>query len=105
MTSEVCEPLQKLTLVKADWEWNGMYQDLYDRAKKIIKKEACMKFFDTSRPLYLQTDASHVGLIARLLQVRDSMSCDHDDVPDNTTLCPIAFPAKVYQVSCGATAI
>ena len=41
---EVREPLQKLTPLKADWTWNRMYQGLYDMAKKIIKKDAYMKF-------------------------------------------------------------
>ena len=39
------------------------YQDLYDRAKKIVvKKDACMKFFNAAIPLYPETDASGVGL-------------------------------------------
>ena len=29
-----------------------------------------------------------------LLQVRDSMNCGHDEVPDNPTLCPIAFASE-----------
>ena len=31
-----------------------MYQDLYDRAKKIIKNDVYLKNKDTSRPLYLE---------------------------------------------------
>ena len=38
------------------------YQNLYDRAKKIIKKDICLKFYDTSVPLYLETDTSGVGV-------------------------------------------
>ena len=38
MTSEVYEPLQKLTSVKTGWPWNRVYQDLYGKAKKIVKK-------------------------------------------------------------------
>ena len=40
MTAEACETLQKLTSAKAEWPWNKMYQDLYDKAKMIIKR--CM---------------------------------------------------------------
>ena len=71
-----------------------MYQDLYDKAKKIIKKDTCMKFYDESRPLYLETDASGVGLGDGLLQVRESMICGCDEIPDDATLCPIAFTGK-----------
>ena len=72
--------------------------DPYDRAKEIVNKYACMKFYDTSRLLYLETDASGIGLGARLLQVRHAMNCGHDEVPDNATLCPIVFASK-YPLS------
>ena len=62
MTEEMCEPLQKITSVKAAWTWDRMYQDLYRRANKIIKKDACPKFYHTCRPQYLKTDASGVRL-------------------------------------------
>ena len=71
-----------------------MYQDLYDSAKKIIKKDASMKFYDASRLLYLETDASGVSPGAGLLQVRDGRNCEHDEVPDNTALCQIAVTSK-----------
>ena len=58
------------------------------------QKDACMKFYDASRSLYLETYASDVCLGARLLQVRDGLNCRHDKDPDNTTLCPIAFTSK-----------
>ena len=66
VTTDVFEPLSKLTSVKADWTWNRIYQHLYDRAKKIIKKDPCIEFYDASRPLYLEIDASDVSLGVRL---------------------------------------
>ena len=74
--------------------WNRLYKDLYDRAKKIIKKDACIKFNDASRSLYLETDASGVGLGVRLLYVRDGINCRPDELPDNATLCPITLASK-----------
>ena len=35
-TTEVSEPMQKLTLMKCDW--NSMYQNLHDRAKTSLKR-------------------------------------------------------------------
>ena len=52
-----------------------MYQELYDKGKNIIKQDAYIKFDDTSKPLYLKTDVSGIGLGAGLLQVRDGMNC------------------------------
>ena len=71
-----------------------MYHEAYDKAKKIIKQDACMKFYDTSKLLYLKTDASGSSLCAGLLQVRDSMNCRLDEVPSNTVLHPIKFTNK-----------
>ena len=62
MTAEVCRSLQKLTLVKTECSWNGMYQDLYNKAKNIIKHNTCMKFYVASKSLYLETNASVIGL-------------------------------------------
>ena len=90
----MCEHLQKLTSVKTDWTWKRMYQNLYERVKKVIKKVACMKLYEASRPLYVETDVLDVSFGARLLQVGDSMNCKHDKVPDNAKLYPTAFASK-----------
>ena len=61
-TAEVCKPLQKLTSSRTMWNWNTSYQQLFDKAKSLIKGEVCMKFYDDTKPLYLETDASGVSL-------------------------------------------
>ena len=53
-----------------------------------------MKFYDHTKPLYLVTDASGVGLGAALLQLCDNTACQKGMAPDNTNLCPIAFASK-----------
>ena len=53
-----------------------------------------MKFYDDSKPLYLETDASGVGLGTALLQTQEGTMCLKDTVPDNTILQPIAFASK-----------
>ena len=53
-----------------------------------------MKFYDETKPLYLETDASRIGLGAALLQTRDGMTCPKDTAPDNTILRPIALASK-----------
>ena len=45
-----------------------------------------MKFYNESKPLYLETDESGVGLGAALLQMRDGATCQKDIAPDNTIL-------------------
>ena len=53
-----------------------------------------MKFYDTSIPIYVETDASGICLEAGLLQVRGRMNCRCKDVSDNVILHPIAFASK-----------
>ena len=53
-----------------------------------------MKFYDDTKLLYLETDASRVGLGVALLQVCDGATCQKDVAPDNTIHCLIAFASK-----------
>ena len=90
----VCEPLRKLTLSIAVWTWNASYQHIYDKTTSLIKADACMKFYDETKPLYLEIDSSRIGLSAALLQTRDGTSCPKDSTPDNTILQLIVFASK-----------
>ena len=91
---EVCKPLRKLTSSKMAWTWNASYQQLFNKAKSLIKLDVCMKFYDDNKPLYLETDASRIGLRAALLQLHDNTTCQKGKGPDNIILCPIAFASK-----------
>ena len=51
-----------------------MYQDLYNKAKNITRQDECMTFYEVSKPLYLETDASGIGLGTGLIQVWDGMN-------------------------------
>ena len=41
---------------------------MFDKAKAFIKEHAYMKFYDETKPLYIETDVSRVGLRASLPQ-------------------------------------
>ena len=93
-TADICDPLCKLTLSKVTWTWNASYQSLFNRAKLLIKSDMCMKFYNDTKPLYLETDTPGVGLGAALLQTWEGATWQRDTVPDSTILCPIAFATK-----------
>ena len=73
-----------LTLSKVAWTWNVPYQQLFSKAKSLIKADVCMIFYDDTKLLYLETDASRVGLGAVLLQLYEGTTCQKDVAPDNT---------------------
>ena len=56
--------------------------------------DMCMKFYGDSKPLYLETDASNVGLRAALFQTQEGAMCQKDTVLVNTILHLIAFDSK-----------
>ena len=86
-------PHEKLTSAKADWTWKRVTRFCTPQQKD-SKNDAFIEFYDVSRPLYLETDASGVSLRLRLLQIMDGMKCMYDKVSHNATLHPIAFASK-----------
>ena len=67
-TVAACKPLCKSWQQAGQmWTWDASYQAIYDKAKLLINTNAYMKFYGKNKPLYLETDASRVGLGATLL--------------------------------------
>ena len=95
-TTEVCKPLQKLASLKCEWTWNSRYQNLYDKAKNINKKNvtSCVAFCNVKQQPYFGRDASGVSLGICLLQVRDRMWFPRNEAPNNVVLWSIAFASK-----------
>ena len=79
---------------QTEWTWNADYQRLFNKAKSIIKCYAYMKFYDKTKPLYLETDESGVVLGTSLLQTRNSTSCPRDMAQDNNILRSVMFTSK-----------
>ena len=52
--------------MEVEWTWNASHQRLFDKVKSIMKEDACMKFYDDMKPLYMETDAVGVELGAIL---------------------------------------
>ena len=65
------------------------------KGKAIIKDDSYMKFYNEKEPLYLETNASGVGLGEGILWVTDGIQFPKDVTPDNTALCPVAFLSKI----------
>ena len=59
-TAEVCEPPQYLKSIKVDYTYIKPYQNLYDSAKELFRKDKCMKFYWERQSPYL--DVSGIGL-------------------------------------------
>ena len=76
--STLTAPLRELITEKTPFCWNATYQQALDKIKESISNEVMLTYFDSSKPIVLQVDASLQGLGAALL---------HDDKP-------VAFASK-----------
>ena len=79
-------PLCKLVSSKVIWTWNASYQALFNKAKFLIKSDMCMKFYNDTKPLYLETDASSIGLGTAMLQTWEGTTCQKTWCP-TTQFC------------------
>ena len=60
----------------------------------MMKEDMCMRYYDVRKILYLETDASGVGMGVVLLQVRNNLSCRYDEVLSIAMLQSIPFANK-----------
>ena len=97
-TEDISESLRQLTSAKTEWTWNVTYPEIFDKSKSILK-DAYMKFYDETKPLYIETDASGVALAAALLQTRNNTSCPRDGMPDNSILRSNTFVSKILTAT------
>ena len=81
--AKVCDPLRKCTSTKFQWVSNNTYQNLYNRAKSIIKNSETVAFYNEKEQLYQEIDRVGVGIEARLLQVKGRMQLPRNGSPDH----------------------
>ena len=60
----------------------------------MVNKDACMKYYDVARPLYLETDTSGIGLGPGLLQEMNDMKCQYNEILENAILCSALLASK-----------
>ena len=66
--SELCEPIQELSRERVPFNWGPEHKEAFDLIKKELVKAPILAYYDPSKEMGLQTDASIKGLGACLLQ-------------------------------------
>ena len=77
--SDETEVLRKLTERDAEWCWLPAHADALARVKEMIVTAPVLAYYDVSKPVVIQCDASQTGLGAALLQEG----------------CPVAYSSRV----------
>ncbi|UYV72884.1 K02A2.6-like [Cordylochernes scorpioides] len=66
--SEVVQPLRVLTQKCMSWSWSEPQEQAFILSKELVTQAPVLKYFDSSLPVTIQSDASDKGLGAVLLQ-------------------------------------
>ena len=66
--SDMTEPLRCLLDKDVQWHWNDTHEKSWKQVKQLITREPVLKYFDPSKEVTLQCDASESGLGAVILQ-------------------------------------
>ena len=66
--SDVVRPLRDLTHIQQHFLWAEQHTEAFTKAKDLVSKAPCLRYFDVHAPVVLQVDASEYGLGAALLQ-------------------------------------
>ena len=66
--SEITAPLRSLLKKDVAWNWFQEHTQAVGHLKDILSSQPVLKFFDPSKPVKLQVDASKSGLRACILQ-------------------------------------
>ena len=66
--SDVCKPLRKqLTLPDVEWVWRNLHDSAVRQVRQLVTNAPVLKYFDSTKGVTLQCDASDKGLRAVLL--------------------------------------
>ena len=63
--------LRSLLRNDTEWNWDDQHKREWENLKTVLTKEPVLKYFDSSKPTKISTDASKCGIGATLLQKHD----------------------------------
>ena len=66
--SEITALLRELLKKHVPWHWTANHQAAFEKIKEILSTDRVLRYYDVTKPVVLQTDASSKGLGAVLLQ-------------------------------------
>ena len=94
--SDLCAPLQGLLKKDTDFQWTETHTQAFNRLKEHVSLDISLQFFDCSKPLYIEVDASKWGIGSVMLQPDTVVkNTSTGDIPND--LRPIAYASKTLS--------
>ena len=94
--SDLHAPLQPLLKKDSEFIWTDTHTIAFNHLKEHVSNDVKLQFFDCSKPLFIEVDASKHGIGAAMLQsdpiIKNSST---SEIPDN--LCPISYASKTLS--------
>ena len=66
--SEMTAPMRELLVKNVTWNWGNDQEKAFQKIKEVIVSKRCLAYYDVSKPVRMQVDASRSGIGAVLLQ-------------------------------------
>ena len=66
--AEITKPLRELLKKEIDWHWNKTHEEAVNKIKELLISRSCLAFFDPSKAMQIQVEASKSGIGAVLMQ-------------------------------------
>ena len=89
-------PLQPLLKKDSEFIWTDTHTIAFNHLKEHVSNDVKLQFFDCSKPLFIEVDASKHGTGAVMLQSDPIMrNTSTSEIPDN--LRPISYASKTLS--------
>ena len=66
--AQITKPLRELLKKEIDWHWNKTHEEAVNKIKELLISRSHLAFFDPSKAIQIQVDASKSGIGAVLIQ-------------------------------------
>ena len=99
--SSLRSPLQSLVKKDSEYLWTGTHEQAFQRIKSAVCESTLLSYYDKTKPIFIEVDASGQGLGAVLLQgsvsseeLKQASQTDGKYLKFRNKLKPIAFASK-----------
>ena len=99
--SSLRNPLQGLIKKDSEYLWTGTHEQAFQKLKSAVCESTLLSYYDKSKPIFIEVDASGQGLGAVLLQgnvsneeLKNASQTDGKYLKFRNKLKPIAFASK-----------